>query len=109
MGKVIVVGLVIVTLALIIAAVAVYFRRRQSKETALERGWATKGDLNRRQEQQLLAAVSIAESLFRQFLAPPVDLSGEMTLLTHADRRRAEEWLQEYASTTNTRRVIERS
>jgi hypothetical protein len=111
MGKAIVEAMVPVLIAVIAAVVIIYFRRRQGKEAALDKGWATKGDLNARQERALIAEVELAAALFRQLLAPPTDLVGEMTFLRYEDRRRVEDWLHNHiaSSANNTRRVIKRS
>ncbi|HEY6018640.1 MAG TPA: hypothetical protein VIY48_01755 [Candidatus Paceibacterota bacterium] len=111
MGRVIVIGLVIVTVVVIIALVTMYFRRKSSQEKARERGWATKGDLNLRQEQKLLSQLDEAEWLFRQLLTPPADLSGEMTILRSDHRLQIESWLRNELQTSilNTRRAIDHS
>ena len=109
--RVIVTGLVIVIVAAMITGVVVYFRRRRSKETALERGWATSGDLNSRQEQALIAQVASAATLFRQLLAPPTSLDGDITFLRHDHRTQVEAWLRHQVTSlaTNTRKGINQS
>lgn len=112
MGKAIIIGLVIVIVALIIAGVTVYYRRRAGKEKALEHGWAIKGDLNRRQEQAIIAELNTADILFRELLAPPGDLTGDMTLLRMSDRVKVQDWLLKRARNDNrsdTRRAIDNS
>lgn len=106
MGKAIVVGLTWVVLAIVVSTVVVYFRRRQSKETALEKGWATKGDLNRLQEQKILSENESAEEIFLMLLEPPQNLSfDEQTSLLGAEHRSAiESWLRSKSQYTKTTR-----
>lgn len=111
MGKTIAIGLVIIIVVAIIAGVTVYFRRRQGKETALEHGWATKGDLSVKQEKALIAEINSAAILLRQLLAPPADLDSDMTYLRHEDRQRVETWLRQHntSSGSNTRKAVEKA
>lgn len=111
MGKVIAESLTLVIIAGIIAAVLVYHRRRKSKDAALDRGWAVKGDLNARQEKALIAEVNSAAILFRRLLAPPADLTSDMTLLRHEDREGVEAWLRRHnaSASARMRRAIEES
>ena len=108
MGLVIAKGLIFIVVVLIVAAVIVYFRRRKSKETALERGWAIKGDLTKAQERVIIAQLNTADLLFRELLTPPRDLSGEMTLLRGDHRMRVESWLSRQNKTPN-RKAIDNS
>jgi hypothetical protein len=82
----------VIVIALIVAFVAVYYRRRQGKEAALKHGWASKGDLNARQEQELINQVASADALFRKLLAPSSDLD-DMTILTRDHRTQVEMWI----------------
>lgn len=111
MGKAIVVGLVVVIIAAMILIAVVYLRHRKSKETALERGWATKGDLNRGQEKKLLATLDSAADLFHALLVDPPNFSGDFTYIKESDRDKIQGWLVDYqlSISTETRKVIERS
>lgn len=94
MGRVIAICITVAVLAGILAWVVVYFRRRQSKETALERGWALKGDLNRSQEQALIRQNNAAKALLEQMLTPlDGTTAAEWTFLSDRDRERAGQWL----------------
>lgn len=111
MGKAIVEALVPIVLALIAAWVIIYFRRKQSKEKALDKGWAIKGDLNSRQEKALITEVNTAAVLFRQLLAPPPDWASDMTYLRVEDRKAVENWLRQHntSSGSNMRKDYEQA
>lgn len=103
MGKAIVEALVPVLIAVIAASVIIYFRRRQSKETALDKGWAIKGDLNSRQERAIVSQMASAANIFRELLAPPsVDPFKDITLLRQEDREKVQDWLNQYSNTTDS-------
>ena len=98
MVTIIAVCITILAALLILAAVIVYFGRRRSKETALEKGWAAAGDLSRRQEKALIRQLVSAGSLFRKLLATPDTWSMEFSVLSITDRKNIEKWLQEQES-----------
>ncbi len=115
MGKAIVIGLIIISVVIVVAGVVVYFRNKKSKETALSRGWATKGDLSKSQERAILAQLGSADILFRQLLATPTNLSDEMNILRSDHRELIVRWLGRQESPEldmrpefNTREVTKR-
>jgi hypothetical protein len=93
LGRAIISGVAVVLVVAIIAIVVVYFRRRQSKDDAQMYGWATKGDLNRAQERQLLVKEHAAAEIFSDMLHP-TNLREDLTILSDAHRRKIENWLQ---------------
>lgn len=98
MGRVIAIGAIIVTIALIVAWVMVYFRRRRSKETALEHGWAVSGDLNHIQEQALINQNNAAHTLLQHLLEPPRGFEADSwTILSTSDRARIQTWIGDNA------------
>lgn len=111
MGKAIVIGVVIVVVVAMIVLATMWFRRKDGKERAQERGWALKGDLNARQEKKLKDQNTGAELLFYSLLLPSSDLSREMTILSREHRDRIEKWLahQSESSGETSRRSIDRT
>lgn len=101
MGIVIVKSLAVVVALAIIAGVVIYIRRRQSKDTALDRGWAIKGDLNASQEQLLIERHEAAARIFRLLLEQPHSLhqldQGEVTILARDHKDYIEQWLNGHA------------
>jgi hypothetical protein len=96
MGRVIVVGAVIVILGLLIAGVVVWFRRQSTKEMAAEKGWAIKGDLSRNQERAILLLLHDAGQILHDLRNPPVDALDYVSYLSPDDRSKVEQWLQSY-------------
>ena len=96
--KVVVTGLVIVIVVAIVAGVTVYFRRKQGQETAREKGWSMKGDLNAAQERVIISENTVAAKIFSGLVAPPGSFyqlgSEEMTILSSEHKRAIEEWLR---------------
>lgn len=105
MGKVIAICLLIAFIAVIIAGIAVYMRRKQGQEKAQEKGWATKGDLNKDQEAALIKENDLAANLLRDLLTPPRSLDGDISLLSSDHKLAAELWLSNYSSLRLTRKA----
>lgn len=114
MGRIIAVGAIIVIIALIIAGVVIYHRRKNSREKALEHGWALSGDLTAQQEQQILDQNAAAAALFTSLLAPSDDLGGwnphEITIIGASQKVQIEAWMHTNAKTIaqNRRKGITR-
>lgn len=96
MGKALVVGGVVVVIAVLVFIGVIWFRRQQAKETAAAKGWALKGDLSRAQEQQLISLLDESNRIMGRISGPVYDLSGDVTLLSAADRRLIEGWIGNY-------------
>lgn len=98
MVKIIAICVTVIVALIIIAVVVVYFRRKRSRETAMERGWATAGDLSRKQENALIKQLWTASTLFRQLLVAPDTWSTDFSVLSKTDRLQIEKWLQDQDS-----------
>lgn len=112
MGRVIAIGATFVVLALILAFVVIYFRRKASRERSLEKGWAVSGDLNRREEAEIVGQLNLATDLFLQLLgsaaSPNLLEPGELTLLSQHHRGQVKDWLHKNATliaATNKRSI----
>jgi len=105
MGKIITICILIALIAVIIAGVVVYMRHKQGKETAQEKGWATKGDLNKTQEMALIIENDLAANLLRDLLSPPRSLDGDISLLSSDHKLAAELWLSNYSSLKISRKA----
>jgi len=96
MGKLIVFFIGITVLAIILAGVVVYFRRKAGQEKAKERGWSAKGDLNSTQERKLIDENKDAEYILRSLLAPPNNLGDDLTILSGEHKQQIEAWLRSH-------------
>lgn len=95
MGRLIVFFIGVVVLVIIASLVAIYFRRKRSQETAREKGWAIKGDLNRLQEHNIIQINDQAAEIFHSLVSPPTDLyDSDATLLSRRHRTQIESWLR---------------
>lgn len=113
MGLLIVKLLGAIIIILIFVLAGVYFWRRSEKREARERGWSLKGDLNSREEREIVLENEAAADLLRALLAPPGSLAQleheEMTLLSRAHRQAVTEWLDLHSASTHVhikRKVI---
>ena len=95
MGRAIVISLTILVLFGVIAFLVVWLAKLGHKERAAEKGWALKGDLNKRQEAELKAQLDTAASLFESLTG----LDGrfdDMPYIPTKHRDRIAIWLQTY-------------
>lgn len=67
--------------------------RREQRER-LKSGLPLKGDLTRRQEQELQSRILSAESIMRTALEPGKDLTKDLSYLSETDRTAMEKWLK---------------
>lgn len=103
MGKLIVFFIGLAILMIIASLVMVYFRRKRSQETAREKGWAVKGDLNALQERAIILENDQAAEILRSLVAPPSDLhlGDDVTLLGNGHRMMIDSWLKSHTAKTN--------
>lgn len=109
MGKLIVFFIGVAVLVIIVSLVVVYFRRKRSQETAREKGWAVKGDLNAIQEKALSLENDQAAEILRSLAAPPTDLyDDDVTFLGSRHRSMVESWLRSHSTAKTNRKGIAR-
>lgn len=92
MGKVIIIGLVIVIVVGLIIWYLRFNRKQTSVDDAKRNGWAIHGDLNQAQEQELIIHLHSAQRLFGNLVAPSMSLS-DPTYISDARRAQIDTWL----------------
>lgn len=100
MGRAIVIGSTILILGLFAVLLVVWLSKLGHRERAAEKGWAVKGDLNKKQEQELQQALDSAAEIFEALTG----LDGrwdDMSFLKDKHRDRVTAWLQK----NNQRRI----
>lgn len=87
-----------VLIVAIVAAVVIYHRRKLSQDQARAKGLADKGDLNAKQERQILAHNAVAVDLFRSLLMPSSTAEmNDITVLGLMHRAAIQTWLEDNA------------
>jgi len=95
MGRVLAISATIIVLGVLVTFLVVWLARLGHRERAAEKGWALKGDLNKRQEAELRAQLDTAASLFQSLTG----LDGrfdDMPYIPTKHRDRIAIWLQTY-------------
>ena len=92
MGRVIVIGAVVIIMGFLVVGLVMYLRRQDSKELAAEKGWAIKGDLSKAQEQDLRRRLDQGLELVAGLLTDSDWMNG--TILAEADRAALTAWVQ---------------
>lgn len=99
MGKAIVVGITIIMLAVIVATVTIWWRRRDMNQLAAEKGTKLKGDLGPKEERQLLNMLTAADDVF-DAIKRSCDAGGfhvhEISLLTPQLHAMINDWRKKY-------------
>lgn len=99
MGKALIIGGVILTLAVIAGTITLLIRRQGFRQDNLAAGRATRGDLNREQENRLEMLVDDARYQIDRLLNPPPHLAltaVDIDVLSAATKAHLQQWMVRY-------------
>lgn len=95
MGRVLAIVATIIIISGLVTFLVVWLAKLGHRERAAERGWALKGDLNKRQEQEIRDQLDNAASIFESLIG----LNGafdDMPYIPTKHRDRISMWMKTY-------------
>lgn len=100
MGKVAIVGAVIVVIAIIAALVGLYIAKRNERIRARDKGQALRGDLNRAEEKALMTMLAEAADIFRGLGKNTGRSLDDLEVIRSDTKIDVGRWLARYDNTT---------
>lgn len=95
-AKVAIISVTITVIVLIAVGLGIYLARRQERIQARDKGQALKGDLNRSEEQAMVALLASAERIFRNLGRNDESNFGDPEILRADTKIDVGRWLQVY-------------